>query len=76
MDITPRQALLQRGAHYQPVQKASARAQSMAQPQDLLGADPDKNIEYQTNLAAGLQGPNAAQMKSSLSTGQKINTLA
>ncbi|NRA38260.1 MAG: hypothetical protein HRU15_08980 [Planctomycetes bacterium] len=77
MGVTPKQALLQRSAHYQPIAKASARAESMARPQDLLGADPDKQIQYQNNLTAGLQGPNAVRISADLSVpGQRVNTLA
>lgn len=77
MNVSPQQALLQRNAQYTPIRKASARAPSLAVPQDLLGAAPQVRIEYSTSLAAGLQGPDAAEQKSSLTVpGSRVNTLA
>lgn len=43
------------------LQKASARAQRLSKPQDLLGADPDKQIRYLTQAAQNLQAADAAQ---------------
>jgi hypothetical protein len=41
-------------------QHASARATSLARPQDLLGAPPSTAITYTTTLAGDLAGPDAA----------------
>ena len=78
MMTTPRQALVQRSNPVSHVVKASARAESLARPQDLLGTRPPYQIEYNTQLAEALQGPRAAEMAANLAvpSGSIINAQA
>ena len=77
MQVTPRQALLQAADPTYRINKASARAESQAQPMDLLGAEPNKQVTYQTRIAEGLQGPQAAQTSADLEVpGSRINVTA
>ena len=77
MNVSPKQALLQHADPAEPIPKASARTGSIAAPQDLLGAPPDRQIQYTTELAAALQGDDAAFRNADLPVpGSFINTSA
>lgn len=63
MRASPRDRMLQQVDPTHRVQHASARAQSVARPQDLLGAPPHTEIAYISQLARSLAGPEAANLQ-------------
>ena len=78
MMTSPAQALVQRSDPVSYLAKDSARAESLARPQELLGTRPPYNITYNTQLAEALQGPRAAEIAANLNvpSGSVINAQA
>ena len=63
MGPTFRESALQRNSPTFTQPHASARAESVARPQNVLGAEPRRNVSYFTQLAESAMGPNAAQQQ-------------